>query len=84
MDKMAIDLGELKRGINALLDHVIQDLGVEKLAIQDKEDFYWECPTREMYDCSKKPSGEFYVGRLSDDLHFLLHVCSAEVTLLAC
>jgi hypothetical protein len=44
-EKMAeeIDLKALKNVVNAVLDHVIEDVGLEKVKIEDSEDFYWSC-----------------------------------------
>jgi hypothetical protein len=45
-------------------------LNLEKVAIEEREDFYWSCPPRQRYDTTKKPS-EWWTGRLSDDVHFV-------------
>jgi hypothetical protein len=65
-----IDVKRLKIAVNAVLDHLIEDLSLEKLAIEERDDFYWSCPPRERHDASKKPS-EWWTGRLSDDVHFV-------------
>ena len=78
MDKVEINLAELKMAVDGLLDHIIKNLGVEKVTIEEKEDFYWDCPSPAMYDTSKKPSGELDVGRLSDDLGFLRQMLRDE------
>jgi hypothetical protein len=70
MDNVEIDLNSLKAAVNAVLDHLIEDLSLEKVAIEELEDFYWTCPPRERYDTSKKPS-EWWTGRLSDDVSFI-------------
>ena len=64
-----IDVKRLKIAVNAVLDHLIEDLNLEKVAIDEREDFYWSCPPRQRYDTTKKPS-EWWTGRLSDDVHF--------------
>jgi hypothetical protein len=69
MDNVDIDLKALKEAVNAVLDHLIEDLSIEKVAIEELEDFYWSCPPSERYDTSKKPS-EWWTGRLSDDMDF--------------
>ena len=69
MGNAEIDLKALKEAVNAVLDHLIEDLGMEKVAIAEAEDFYWSCPPRERHDTSKKPS-EWWIGRLSDDMDF--------------
>jgi hypothetical protein len=71
-EKMAeeIDLRTLKNAVNAVLDHLLEDVGLEKVKIEDSEDFYWNCEVPELYDSYKKP-GDLSVGRLSDDEHFV-------------
>ena len=70
MAKAEIDLKALKAAVNVILDHLLEDIGLEKLPIEEADDFYWECPAHEMYDSSTKPS-DFDAGRLSDDLDFV-------------
>ncbi len=36
-----IDLKHLKMAVNAILDHLVEELGVGKVAIEEREDFYW-------------------------------------------
>ena len=70
MQNVEIDLRVLKNAVNAVLDHLMEDVGLEKVKIDDKEDFYWNCEAPDMYDTSRKPI-EVSVGRLSDDVHFI-------------
>jgi hypothetical protein len=70
MPNPEIDLRVLKNAVNAVLDHLLEDVGLEKVKIDDGEDFYWNCEPPEMYDRSKKPA-ELSVARLSDDLDFM-------------
>ena len=70
MENHEIDLRDLRKAVNVILDHIVEDLGVPKIVINEKEDFFWDCPPPEMYDMSKKPS-EWWTGRLSDDLEFV-------------
>ncbi len=69
MASAEIDVKALKNAVNAVLDHLIVDLGIDKVAIEEREDYYWSCPPIEMYNTSKKPS-EWWTGRLSDDVDF--------------
>ena len=64
-----IDVRKLKAAVNVVLDHLLEDLSIEIVAIDAREDFYWHCPHAEMYDTSKEPS-EWWTGRLSDDMDF--------------
>ena len=70
MECSEIDLRDLKRAVDGLLDHMIERLGVKKVAIAEQEDFYWDFDHSEMYDASKRPT-ELTVGRVSDDLDFV-------------
>jgi hypothetical protein len=65
-----IDLTTIKAVVNAVLDHMVEDLQMEKIQLDDQEDFYWSCPDSELYDMSKKPVG-MDIGRLSDDVDFV-------------
>jgi hypothetical protein len=67
----------LKRAVDAILDHVIEDLNIGKVVIKNTEDFFWDCPPREMYDTSKKPT-EWWNGRLSDDVEFIQKMLASE------
>src|SRR2546422_204640 len=44
MDYAEIDLKIVKKAVNAILEHLIEDLRLEKVVIDAKEDFYWDCP----------------------------------------
>ena len=46
-----------KDGGHAILDHLINDLGLDKIAIEDSSDHYRNCPASEIHDMSKKPVG---------------------------
>lgn len=70
MSKREINLTVLKSAVNAVLDHLMEDLGIENFAIEDERDSYWECPYPEMYDVSMLPSN-LTVGQLSDDFDFV-------------
>ncbi|SRR6266404_3035668 len=65
-----IDVKALKNAVNAVLDHLIDDLGLENVKIEESSDLYWHCPASEIYDISKKPIG-LDVGRLTDDVDFM-------------
>jgi hypothetical protein len=65
-----IDVTSLKIAVDTILDHLVEDLGIQKIAIDEKADFYWDCPTSEMYEMTKQPIS-LDVGRLRDDLDFV-------------
>jgi arginine repressor len=66
----ALDLRDLKKVTNAILDHVIDDLKIEKVTIENGEDFYWEVPSDKLH-AVKEPPPKLDVGRLADDWEFL-------------
>jgi hypothetical protein len=70
MARSEINLKIVRLAVHSVLDHLIEDLGLENVSIDDAKDFYWDCPAPEIYDSSKKPQ-ELTVGRLSDDAHFV-------------
>jgi hypothetical protein len=65
-----LDLRDLKKTIDAIFDHISNDLKVEKLAIKGDQDFYWDVPTDELY-AVREAQPKLDVGRLSDDWDFL-------------
>ena len=70
MASVEIDIRVLKIAVNAVLDHVIEDLGFGKVEIEQSSDLYWHVPTSEIHDMSKTPIG-LDIGRLSDDVDFI-------------
>jgi hypothetical protein len=70
MASAEIDLKTLKEAVNAILDHLMDDLKIRSVAIDDNSNCYWHCPTSELYDLSKKPMG-MDIGNLSDDADFV-------------
>ncbi len=70
MDGPAIDLERLKAAVIAIFDHLIEDLKLKTVQIDEKEDFYWHCASPEVYDVSKTPT-DLDIGRLSDDMDFV-------------
>lgn len=70
MSKREINLRILKSAVNAVLDHLVEDLEIENVTIADEKDSYWDCPYPEMHNVSMQP-GELTVGQLSDDFDFL-------------
>jgi hypothetical protein len=67
---MEIDIRALKSVTNAILDHIVNDLKIDKLTVPDNKDFYWNVPTDQLYEV-KASQPELDVGRLSDDWEFL-------------
>ena len=67
MAENEINLRALKLAVNSVLDHLIEDLGLENVHLD--RDYYWDIPAPEIYDPSTRPS-ELTVGQLSDDVRF--------------
>ncbi|MGA2962306.1 MAG: hypothetical protein ABSD96_11585 [Candidatus Korobacteraceae bacterium] len=65
-----IDVKSLKSAVDAILDDLIEDLDIQKVAIDESADFYWDCPVSEMYDMTKQPIA-LDVGLLRDDIDFV-------------
>jgi hypothetical protein len=70
MSDAEIDVRAVRNAVNAILDHLVEDLGLDKISIEENRDYYWHCPDSEIHDMSKSPTG-FDVGRLSDDVDLL-------------
>jgi hypothetical protein len=74
-----INLKTLKLAVNSVLDHLIEDLGLENVPIDGAKDYYWGCPAPEMYDMSTTPTGDHLtVGSLRDDMEFIRSVRRGE------
>jgi hypothetical protein len=70
MPKPEINLKVLKAAVNAVLDHLMEDLRIEDVTIDDGQDFYWDCPYPEMHAVSMQLT-DLTVGRLSEDFDFI-------------
>jgi hypothetical protein len=69
-----LDIRELKRAVDAIFDHILNDVKVEALTIKDDRDFYWAIPSDKLFAVKDAPP-ELDVGRLADDWEFLKSVC---------
>lgn len=69
-EKTDIDLTELKRTVDAIFDHLINDAGVTTVSIHRDADFYWEVPSDDLH-LVQRPQPRLDIGRLSDDWEFL-------------
>ena len=65
-----IDVRQLKAAVDAVLDHLVEDLHLEKISIDKNQDFYWDCPYTQLCDVSKKPT-DLDMGRLTDDVDLI-------------
>lgn len=70
IEKIDIDLAELKRTVDAIFDHLTNDIGVRKISIRKDADFYWEVPSEQLH-AVQRPQPRLDTGRLSDDWEFL-------------
>jgi hypothetical protein len=62
-----IDVKHLRNAINAILDYIVEDLGLDKVPVE--EDGYWDIGQSALYDLSKDPN-DFSIGSLADDIGF--------------
>lgn len=67
---MELEIRDLKKVTDAIFDHIINDLKIEKFTIQDDKDFYWDVPSDKIFAVKESQPG-LEVGRLSDDWEFL-------------
>lgn len=66
----AISISELKAVVNLILDHIVHDLKIERLQLD--EDFYWDITDKKgLYDVAKE-SPNLDIGSLADDWDFLV------------
>ena len=72
---MEIDLRELQRITNRLLDHAIKTRGISKVLL--KRNFYWNIEEKELYDIDQKPLS-CTVGSLNDDWEMVSPLTSEE------
>lgn len=68
MEQARVDLRVLKAGVNRILDHITEDLGVTEIALE--ESLYWLVGYPERHDMSKDPR-DLLVGDLRDDWEFV-------------
>jgi hypothetical protein len=70
-----VDLVQLKKIINRLLDHVIEIRGVRAVALDHR--YYWEVPAPDRYRVDSDPA-ELDVGDLADDWEFVSRLLREE------
>jgi hypothetical protein len=63
-----VPVGELKAVVNLILDHIVHDLKVESIPIE--ENLYWDMDIKYLYDVQNK-APELDIGSLVDDWDFL-------------
>ena len=77
MERDEIDIRAVKAAVNAVLDHLLEDIGLERVAIEPGEDFYWLCSDSQP-DGTSQPRRPAESGRLSDDAGFVSLVRRGE------
>jgi hypothetical protein len=65
-----IDIRKLQRAVNQILDHVVQNRGVQMFPISPEQDFYWDVPGDRLH-AVKEAQPNLDVGRLTDDWGFV-------------
>ncbi len=78
MASAKIDLRVVKRVVNDLLDHLIEDMRVDEVPIEESQDLYWDCVASDLYDISKEPTTPT-IGRLSDDFDLIKGVGRGDI-----
>jgi hypothetical protein len=71
---MRIEISELRRIANLLLDHV-QSLGADTIEVE--HDYYWEIHAKELYDPYRDPS-DLGMGQLTEDWKELTRISTGE------
>lgn len=66
-----VNIGELRRIVNDLLDHAESVNGPE---LRLDQDYYWDLDSEVLYDVTKKVSDVDLVGSLGDSWGFLLNL----------
>lgn len=70
-----VDIGELRRIVNDLLDHVEAINGPE---LRLDQDYYWDVDSDLLYDMTKDVPKADLVGSLGDSWEFLLNLRKQE------
>jgi hypothetical protein len=71
-----VNISELRRIVNDLLDHVESVSGPE---LRLDQDYYWDLDSEAMYDVSKNVSSVDLVGSLGDSWEFLLNMRRGDI-----
>lgn len=73
MENKTIDIRVLRRAVVAILDHILDDLNLERIPIDPAEDVYWlGSPSDEQEPrLSSSSMSARECGRLSDDVDFV-------------
>lgn len=72
---MEIDIVELKRVVDRLLDHLIHTRGVR--VVELKNNYYWTVPDDQVYDMARN-TFELGIGSLVDDWDFVSSLLDKE------
>lgn len=79
---MELEIRDLKKVTDAIFDHIINDLKIEKFTIEEKKDFYWNVPSDKLFAVTD-PQPQLDVGRLSDDWEFLEPILKDKIQAVA-
>lgn len=71
-----VNIGELRRVINDLLEHVESINGPE---LRLDRDYYWSLSSEAMFDLTKQVSRVEEVGSLGDSWEFLLNMRESDI-----
>ena len=76
MSAKEINISELRSKINLIFDHIERNLEIGVVEIAEDQDYYWDSAFASASTNRDPPAPD--VGRLRDDLEFLLMLSSAE------
>lgn len=71
-----VNISELRRIVNDLLDHAESVNGPE---LRLDQDYYWDLESEVMYDVTTRVSGVHLVGSLGDSWEFLLNMRNDDI-----
>jgi hypothetical protein len=72
---LEINIEDIRKVINLILDHIENDLKISKVRIE--EDYYWNMDKNHIYNVLEEPK-ESSIGQLYHDWEFLLHINSKD------
>jgi hypothetical protein len=70
---VAVDIEDLKKITNIILDRMITKLKLRQIPMEENQDFYWNVPSDVLFKV-REAQPELDIGRLSDDWEFLKNI----------
>jgi hypothetical protein len=69
-DFKTVDLQNLKKIIDTILDRMVNKLKVNEVTIEKEQDLYWDVPSKGLF-LVREDQPQLDIGSLSDDWEFL-------------